>query len=149
LPALTESLMVKTAALVMIPLAAEVPALPAGLFEQVEILDFDGFVERFEHVVNRERGHRGGRERFHFHAGLPGGGGVAMMRTPFFSTAASTSAWVSISGMAQRNQLGTRLAAAMPAMRAISSGLPLGLRGSLRAGRRDAHEGVGARVTAR
>src|SRR5438477_2448715 len=62
-PALTESLMVKTAALVIFPFAAEVTAFPAGFFQQVQILDLDRFVERLGHIVDRERGHTGGGER--------------------------------------------------------------------------------------
>ena len=63
--------MVRTAALIMAFLCtAEVSALAAGLFEQVEILDLDGFVERLGHVVNGQRGHGGGGERLHLDAGL-------------------------------------------------------------------------------
>src|SRR5262249_20677553 len=59
-PALTESLMVRTAALGMGSLfAAEIAALSPGLFEQIQILNFDGLVERFGHVVHGESGDRG------------------------------------------------------------------------------------------
>ncbi len=49
--------------------------LAAGLFEKIEILDFDAFIEGFGHVVDGEGGDAGGREGFHFDAGLAGGDG--------------------------------------------------------------------------
>src|ERR1022692_3491828 len=55
-----------------------------------------------------------------------------MMRTPVFSRRTSTSAWDSISGWHSGIRSAVFLAAAMPAMRAISSGLPLGFSGRLR-----------------
>src|ERR1019366_2717858 len=74
-PALTESLIVRTAALIMLPLAAEISALSSGLFQQVQILDFDRLIQRFGHVVHRQSGDGGGCQRFHFYSGLPRGGG--------------------------------------------------------------------------
>src|ERR1019366_3133653 len=84
-PAVTESLMVKTAALIMFPSgcgcaadprAPKVAALPPGFLKQVKILDFDRLIERFDHIVNRQRGYGGRGHRLHFHAGLAGGGGA-------------------------------------------------------------------------
>src|ERR1039457_4238581 len=63
-PALTESLMVKTAALIMGVLTAEISALSAGLFQQVHILDFDRLIQGLGHVVHRESGHGGRRQGF-------------------------------------------------------------------------------------
>src|ERR1035441_5441954 len=53
------------------------------------------------------------------------------MGTPAFSSVTSTSAWVNIRGWQSGIRSLVRLAAAIPAMRAISSGFPLGFSGSL------------------
>ena len=51
---------------------------------------------------------------------------LATMRTPFFSTVTSTSACESVSGWHRGIRSDVRFAAEIPAIRAISSGLPLG-----------------------
>ena len=107
-----------------------VAALAAGLFEQVQVLDVDGFIERLGHVVDRQRGNRGSRERLHFDAGLAGGGGTGDDAHAVCFDLTSTSAWESISGWQSGISSDVFLAAAIPAMRAISSGLPLGFSGS-------------------
>src|ERR1019366_2824547 len=149
-PALTESLMVRTAALVMIPLAAEVSAFAAGLFEQVKILDLDGFVERFEHVVNRECGHRGGGERLHFDAGLRGGGGGGDDAHAFLFDGSLDIRVGEHQRMAERNQLGSALGGGDAGDARDLERVPLGIAGQLlERGGRDAHKGVGARGAAR
>ena len=102
------------------------------------------------HIVYRQGGHRGGGERLHFDAGLPGGGGAgdnahALLLRPSPRRPRGTA---SADGTAESGR-DVRLAAAMPAMRAISSGLPLGFSRQFAQHRgRDAHEGVGARRSA-
>ena len=51
------------AALAFLSLPAIVSALATGFLEQVQVLDFNRFVERFGHVVDGQRGDGRGRER--------------------------------------------------------------------------------------
>jgi hypothetical protein len=62
--------MVRTAAVTL-----KISALAACFFEEVDVLDFDALVERFGHVVDGERGDRGGGERLHLDTSLRGSGG--------------------------------------------------------------------------
>src|SRR5439155_18487980 len=58
-PAKVESLTVTTATLMLASIRTpEIPALAAGLFEQIHVLNLDAFVECLGHVVYRERGYR-------------------------------------------------------------------------------------------
>src|SRR6266849_562644 len=55
---------------------AVIAALPAALFDEKDLPDFDSLIQSFAHVVDRE-GCGGNRDqRFHLHARLRGGGYV-------------------------------------------------------------------------
>src|SRR5581483_4090416 len=63
-PLCAESLMVSTAASIIRS------ALASGLFEQVHILNLDGFIESLRHVVYGQGGDRGSGKCLHFDTGL-------------------------------------------------------------------------------
>src|SRR5664279_5938625 len=74
-PRAEESLIVKTAAVLMVTLlrlrfvALVVAALSARFAHQHYLADLNAFVQRFAHVVNGQRGDRGRDQGFHFDAG--------------------------------------------------------------------------------
>ena len=55
--------MMHTPALTLILLPPIIAALAAGLLNQIQALNLNGFVERLGHIVDRQRGDGRGRER--------------------------------------------------------------------------------------
>ena len=53
-------------------MATEIAALPASFFDENDAGDFDGLIQGFAHVVDREGCGGNGDQGFHFHAGLGG-----------------------------------------------------------------------------
>ena len=90
-----------------------------------DVADHHRLVDRLDHVVDRERGDGDGRQRFHLDAGLPGRADARLdARSRRASASSSTSTCVSGSGWQSGISVDVRLAAMMPASRAVWSGSP-------------------------
>src|SRR4051794_25492593 len=61
-------------------LAVAVTGLPSGLVEQRALLDDDALLDALDHVVDRERADRRGRQRLHLDAGAGHRAGLRRQR---------------------------------------------------------------------
>ena len=81
------------------------PAPPAGFLHQMQLRDLHAALECFAHVVDRQRRHRRGNQRFHLDAGGPRG---RRLRGDLDSILAQLRAHIHVSqgqGVTKRNQL--------------------------------------------
>jgi hypothetical protein len=89
-------------------------ALPTALFQQVNILNLNRLIERLGHVVDRQRGYGGRRERFHFHTSLRGRRGAGNDAHTFRLHLNLHVRVRKHERMAERNQIGSLLGGANP-----------------------------------